>query len=139
MAMNTTPVFTLTPNVGFGTLTTANTALDGTGTVTTVFTAGANGGYAQSLIVKSNSTTATSSAATLRIFINNGTTPGTASNNTLIREFTLSTVTATAVSSTLNWEFPLNLMLPAGYVINIAIATVAASSQFALTCCGGNY
>lgn len=139
MAMNTTPVFTAVPNIGFVTATTANTALDGTGTVYTVFTAASNGSYAQQLIVKSNSTTATSAAATLRIFINNGSSAGTASNNTLIREYTLTTVTASATAATINWEFPLNIILPAGYIINVAIATVASSSQFALTCVGANY
>ena len=47
MPANTAPIFTLTPDVQWGTTTvaTANTAKDGTGTVLTVFTAGANGSY----------------------------------------------------------------------------------------------
>lgn len=139
MTMNTSPVFTLTPNIGWSTITSANTALDGTGTVATCFTAGANGGLVNTLIVKSNTTTATSAAGTLRLFINNGSTNATATNNTLIREYTLTTVTASNTASTLNWEFPLNLQLPAGYKINAVIATVAGSSGFALTCEGGDY
>ena len=44
MPANTSPVFPLTPVVPVGqTLTTANTAKDGTGTVVTLYTAGANG------------------------------------------------------------------------------------------------
>ena len=140
MAQNTTPIFTKAPIITWATATTANTALDGTGTVYTCFTADAtNGSYVQNLLVKASNTTATSAAATLRIFINNGSTAGTASNNTLIREYTLTTVTASATASTLNWEFPINLMLPASYVINVAIATMAGSSQYALTCTGANY
>lgn len=140
MAAGTTPIFTNIPKINWSTITAANTALDGTGTVATVFTADAtDGSYVQNLIVKSNTTTATSAAATLRVFINNGATNTTATNNTLIREYTLTTVTATATASTLNWEFPLNFMLPAGYKVNCTIATYAASSGFALTCFGSDY
>ena len=39
MAANTAPIYSRTPVVGWGTLTTANTAKDGTGTVVTLFTA----------------------------------------------------------------------------------------------------
>lgn len=140
MAANTSPIFTNVPKIQWDFITAANTALDGTGTVATVFTADAtDGSYARSLYVKSNTTTATSAAATLRIFINNGSTNATAGNNTLIREYTLTTVTATATAATFNWEFPLNMQIPAGYKINCTIATVAGSSGFALTCMGGDY
>ena len=40
---NTSPIFTLVPNVGFARLAAANTARDGSGTVTTIFTAGTEG------------------------------------------------------------------------------------------------
>jgi hypothetical protein len=140
MAANTTPIFSKAPIINWSTITAANTALDGTGTVATCFTADAtNGGYVYNLVVKSNTTTATSAAATLRIFINNGSTNTTATNNTLYREYTLTSVTGSATAATLNWEFPLNIMLPAGYKINCTIATVAASSGFALTCLGASY
>jgi hypothetical protein len=140
MAQNTVPIFGKTPTITWSTITAANTALDGTGTVATCFTADAtNGSYVQNLVVKSNTTTATSAAGTLRVFINNGSTNSTATNNTLVREFVLTTVTASATTATINWEFPLNIMLPAGYKINCTIATVAASSGFALTCCGITY
>jgi hypothetical protein len=140
MAANTSPIFANQPTINWSTITAANTALDGTGTVATVFTADAtDGSYVQSLFVKSNTTTATSAAATLRVFINNGSTNATATNNTLIREYTLTTVTATATAATFNWEFPLNIQLPAGYKINCTIATVAGSSGFALTCTGSGY
>jgi hypothetical protein len=138
--MNTTPVFTLTPNISWATITAANTALDGTGSnVATCYTAGANGSWVNNVTIKSNTTTATSAAATFRIFINNGSTPGTATNNTLLREYTLTSVTAIDTGGTLNWEFPLNLQLPAGYKILCTIATVAGSSGFALTCTGADY
>ena len=141
MPANTTPIFTLTPNIGFANLTAtnANTALDGTGTVSTVYTAGSNGSFVNNLIVKSSTTTATSAAGTLRIWINNGSATSSATNNTLIREYVLTTVTASATTSTLNFEFPLNLQLPAGYTIIVTVATMAASTGWQFTCTGADY
>lgn len=141
MPANTSPIYTLTPNIGFANLLAvdANTALDGTGTVSTVFTAGANGGFVTNIIVKSSTTTATSAAGTLRIWINNGSTSGTATNNTLIKEFILTAVTASSTASTLNFEFPLNYQLPAGYKIIVTVATMAASTGWQFTCTGADY
>ncbi len=141
MTANTAPIYTLTPNIGFANLlaTNANTALDGTGTVSTVFTAGANGSYVASISVKAGTTTATSAAATMRVWINNGSTNGTATNNTLIREYTLGAVTAGSLGSTLNMEFPLNVMLPNGYKIITTVATMATSTSWQFTCMGGDY
>ena len=141
MAVNTSPTYTLTPNIGFANLiaANANTALDGTGTVSTVFTAGADGAVVNNLIVKSSTTTATSAAGVLRIWINNGSTNGTATNNTLVREYVLSAVTASATASTLNYEFPLNFELPAGYKIIVTVATMAANTGWQFTCTGADY
>ena len=139
MAANTAPIYVLTPKISWSTITAANTALDGSGTVATVFTGATNGSYVTSIIVKSYTTTATSAAATFRIFVNNGSTNATPANNTLIRDFVLTAVTASNTASTLNWEFPINFMLPASYVLNCTIATVAGSSGFALTAIGGDY
>lgn len=141
MAANTSPIFTLTPNIGFSTIVAANanTALDGTGTTSTLFTAGANGSFAQILYVKSNTTTATTNGATLRLFVNNGSSSGTAANNSFFREYTLTTVTASNSSATINFEFPLNLQLPADYVLLGTIAVMASSTGFAFTVVGGNY
>lgn len=141
MPMNTIPVFTHTPNIGWANLLAAdaNTALDGTGTVKTVFTAGNQGGYAQSLMVKASTTVATSTTATLRIWINNGSTNGTATNNTLFREYPLGAVTGSSTVPTFNYEFPLNVMLPAGYKIILTVATMAANTGWQFTCVGADY
>lgn len=141
MAANTTPIFTLTPNIAFANLlaANANTALDGTGTVSTVFTAGTNGSMVNSIIVKSGTTTATSAAGTLRIWINNGSTSGAATNNTLVREYVLTANTASSTTSTVNYEFPLNFQLPTGYKILVTVATMAASTSWQFTCCGADY
>jgi hypothetical protein len=42
MAANTIPIYSKAGQIKYGTLTTANTAMDGTGTVLTIFTAGAD-------------------------------------------------------------------------------------------------
>ena len=141
MAANTIPIFTLTPKVSFANLlaTNANTALDGTGTVSTVYTAGSNGSFVNNLIVKSSTTTATSAAGTLRIWINNGSATSSATNNTLIREYVLTAVTASSTTSTLNFEFPLNIQLPNGYKIIVTVATMATSTGWQFTCTGADY
>lgn len=140
MAANTSPIFTNVPKIQWDTITTANTALDGTGTVATAFTADAtDGSYVQSIFVKANTTTTTSAAATFRIFINNGSTNGTATNNSLFREYTLTTVTASSTAATLNFEFPLNIQLPPGYKILCTCATLAGSTGYNVTCMGGDY
>ena len=69
MAQNINPVFLLVPVVSWGTLmTAANTAMDGTGTVVTIFTADAtNGGRCDEIRFKAAGTNVTTVA---RIFIN---------------------------------------------------------------------
>ena len=73
MAANTSPIYIAsngTANSG-ATITTANTAKDGSGTVATVFTADAtNGGYIKGLKVTPK---ATNVQTVLRVFITEGT------------------------------------------------------------------
>jgi hypothetical protein len=52
--MATSPAFAATPNNGAASLSTANTNRDGTGTIATVWTAGANGGKVEELVVKAD-------------------------------------------------------------------------------------
>jgi len=138
MPANTTPIWTLTPNISKANITAANTALDGTG-ATLIWTAGANGAMINALTVKNTTTFSTSAAATLRIWINNGATSGTASNNFLIREFTLGAVVGSNTGATLNYEFPLNQQLPAAFRIYVAIATMAGSTGWDVVGMGADY
>ena len=137
MAANTTPIFTTTPNIGLGVIiATANTAMDGTGTVGTLFTAGANGGRIDYILVKY---TGTAIASLIRIFINNGSATTTATNNSLFTEqgtlaYTLSQTAAQANQ----YIIPLNLTLPAGYKITATVATTVAAG-FAFSAYGGDY
>ena len=63
--MAATPTFTLTPIVYGTQISTANTARDGTGTIATIWTVGANGGLCQSVRVQA---TATTTAGVIRLF-----------------------------------------------------------------------
>ncbi len=127
MTANVNPIFGLTPNITVGqTVQTANTAKDGTGTVVTVFTAGANGALLKGVIFRA---TGTNTASAGRIFINNGSTNATAGNNALIGEITLTgtTLSEVAALAAYEWVPPPNFVLPAGYKINITIGTTVAA------------
>jgi hypothetical protein len=137
MAQNTSPIFIGVPNFGIGTsVTAANTAMDGTGTVVSVWTAGANGGYVRRLKIKAQGT---NQANVMRIFVNNGSTNGTATNNVLIGELTLAASTASNSASVgPDYEYPLNLVLPASYVINVCFGVTSAAGWI-VGAEGGNY
>lgn len=68
MALTNTPVFTQGSRSVNVSLATANTALDGTGTITTLLTAGANGSLVTHLHIVSGATT---TATAVRFFLSN--------------------------------------------------------------------
>lgn len=138
MTANTTPIFPITPNVVVGqTLTAANTSMTGTGTVATVYTAGANGGKPESIIFRAAGTNV---ATVARIFINNGSANSTATNNTLFAELTLPATTANAAAAMndMRYQFPDNFRLPSSYTVLVTIGT-AVSAGYAITCFGADY
>lgn len=127
-----TPQVPLTP-VG-QTIATANTAKDGTGTVVTVFTAGADGARCDAVQV---AYTGTSVATCMRFFVNNGLTNATAGNNSLFKSVTVTANTLSEVAGALDFSVLIGLTLPAGYKINVTIGTTVAAA-LALTGSGGN-
>lgn len=136
MAANTNPIFALTPNITVGNnILTANTAMDGTGTVVTLYTAGINGSRLDYVKVRN---TGTAVATVLRLFINNGGATSTATNNALFFEQTIAANTLTQTASSIDYLIPLNISLPAGYKITATIGTTVAA---ALVCSavGGDY
>jgi len=145
MTANTTPIFTGTPAISWATadgnggtngpLKTANTNMDGTGTVTTVFTAGANGSYVQRIVARP---AGSCTASVLRVFINNGSASSTNTNNVLFTEVSLPLTTANAAAALQDIEVPLNFALPASYVINVTLGTTV-SAGWAVSLIGGNY
>ena len=136
MPANTSPIFPLTPQIAFTTITAANTATDGTGTVATIFTAGTNGGRVDYIRCRALGTNV---ATVLRVFINNGSTNATATNNALFDELTLPVTTASNTSDTGgDSDVALNLSLPTGYKINVVLATAVAAG-WKVTAVGGDY
>lgn len=141
MAQNVQPIFPLTQVVGMGTVATANTAKDGTGTVVTVFTAGANGSRVDSIKIRALGTNV---ATVVRIFINNGGANSTPTNNILFHEVTAAATTLSEVGSLADIFLNFNgtslpqLVLPATYKLNITIGTTVAAG-LAISAIGGNY
>jgi hypothetical protein len=134
--LNTKPIYSSVPIINWGTVATANTAKDGTGTVVTVFTADAsNGGRIEKLKIRAAGTNV---ATVLRVFINNGSSNATPANNTLYTEATIAATTLSEVAALADTEIALALALPAGYKINITIGTTVAAG-LAVTGVGGKY
>ncbi len=127
MAGNAVPQFTQVGNVGSALVNAANTNSDGTGNITTgptmyiVFTAGANGSYADfARIMVVASAAATAGAATvIRFYYSTITSGATTSANTfLIAEVAVPAITADQTTTATNWiDVPLGFRLPANAVI----------------------
>jgi hypothetical protein len=138
MPANTNPIFSVAPDIQWSAapITSANTSKDGTGTVTTVFTADAtNGGRVTKLVAMSLGTNV---ATVLRIFVNNGSSNATVLNNSFLFNMTLPATTLSEVSAQPAYEMPLDLALPLGYKLNCTIGTAVAAG-YQLTVTGGKY
>lgn len=146
MAANIAPIFPLAPRVSWGTsLTTANTAKDGTGTVVTLFTAGAEGSRIDQIKVRH---LGSNIATVLRLFINNGSDTTTAANNVLAHEVSIpaATLSETSAIADIDITIPKNSgevvcpipFLPAEYKITATIGTTIAAG-ICLSVYGGDY
>ena len=130
---NTTPIVVGTPQIDFGdtALTAANTAVDGTGTVITAFTADStNGSFIQYLKFKPAASAAATTLTCARIFINNGSDPTTAANNIFFDSITLPSTTEAINAGQPPVIIPMNLALPASYRITVVIATASANGWY---------
>jgi len=144
LAANTIPIYTKTGQISWdaAVLKTANTAKDGTGTVATLFTAGADGARVERIRAKPIGTNV---ATVLRIFINNGSTNATPANNVLYAELTLAATTGSEVAALALSELPVAadptafpIVLPAGYKILATVGTTVASG-YMMSAIGGTY
>lgn len=139
MASNTKPVFPKTPIAAVGqTLLTANTAKDGTGTVVTLVTAGADGAKFDGVNI---AYTGTSVATTLKLFLNNGGATTTAANNTLIKTINVPANTlASEVNSAADFFTAAlsggSLMMPPNYKITACIGITVANAIHVLGTAG---
>jgi hypothetical protein len=97
-----------TANTGFVTITTANTNLDGSGTLGTVLTAGSNGTLIKTITVTSNESC---SMGMIRLFIYDG------SNNRLFKEIEVIATDASNINPRFEVHIPMDFTLKAGYVL----------------------
>lgn len=149
MAANTTPIWTLTPNIGRVTITqsAANTSSAGGGTIGTdifkVFTAGADGSFLRKIRFLSVATTPTTGVATtLRVFISTQTSGATTAANTfLLAEISAAAIASDATTAATNYyEYVHNDQVNAGETILVTqhIAQTANQNWIAVAF-GGNY
>ena len=121
-----------------GPIKTANTAVDGTGTMTTVFTADAtNGGRVDRHIARA---CGTNTASVLRVFVNNGS-AGSATNTSLVTEVTLPATSISQVAALADVTIsgtPFPLVLPPAYKLQVTIGTSIAAGV-KVTAVGGKY
>ena len=132
--MSISAQYASTPKCGVGQVSVANTNRDGTGTIATVFSAGASGSRIDAIDLKATGTT---TAGMIRLFIHDG------ANARLLTEVP---VTAITPSGTLpSWEAQLNtntmtqvlpLVLPTGYSLRAATNNAETFNVIAL---GGDF
>lgn len=135
MAANTAAIFPLTPVVTWCTVTTANTAKDGTGTVVSPYLAGSNGSRLDRIVVVPLGTNV---QTVLRVFVNNGSTNTVAANNILRKEVTIPASTVSETTGQMETIIPLDMALSPGQKINITIGTTIAAG-LAVCAEGGDY
>lgn len=144
MAANTVPIYSKAGQISWdpAVLKTANTAKDGTGTVATLFTAGADGGRVERVRFRA---VGTNVATVLRIFINNGSTNATPANNILYAEVTVAATTGSETAALALSELPSTvdpasfpIVLPAGYKILATVGTTIASGLY-VSAIGSSY
>jgi hypothetical protein len=133
MTANTSPIFTLTPDISTDKTTgrsqpvtaAIGASYDGThANMVLVHTADANGSYVDRI----RCTAAGSNVATVaRLFANNGSTNGTAANNCPIDQISLPATTANNAAATPTIVFPLGIRLKAGERLYIGLGTAVAA------------
>ena len=126
MAVKATPVFTQSPVCGIAQISSANTNRDGTGSLGTVYTAGANGGRIELIRVKA---TVTTTAGMVRIYVS--TNGGT--NKYLWAEISIGANTVSASNPGAEGEFSPTkpLMLPASAIVYASTHNAETFNVFA--------
>lgn len=132
MAANITPIFTLTPVIGAVLISTANTGLDGSGTLGTVLTGSTNGSRITRVTVKAQATT---TAGMVRLFIED---PG--GSKFLWKEIPVPAITASATVAAFTYVLELigelALVLPYNYILK---ASTEKGESFSITAEGGAF
>ena len=127
--MATTPQFVGTPRCAIAQVTTANTGRDGTGTIATVFTAGAAGSRLEHVTIEATGTT---TAGVIRLFIHDGT------NTRLYQEILVTATTPSTTTAAFRyvWVPPAPFVLPTGYSLR---ASTNNAETFNIIAIGGDF
>lgn len=149
MAANTSPIFSLTPNVGTVTITqtAANTSSAGGGTVGTdifkVFTSGSFGSFVNKVRFMSVATAPTTGVATtLRIFLSTvGSGSTTAADTFLIGEVAVPAIASDATTAATNYyDFIINQAIPTSrFILVTQHVAQTANQNWVAVCFGGDY
>lgn len=128
------PAYAATPKIGWAEISTGNTNRDGTGTIGTVFSAGASGSRIERVVVKATGTT---TAGMVRLFIHDG------ANAKLYAEVPVSAITPSSTVKTFEETLEgatmphlMPLVLPTGYSLR---ASTHNAETFVVTAVGGDY
>ena len=132
MPANTSPSYSIvgavdsvaTNNSGLVVGPTANTALDGSGTLVKAFTAGTNGSYIQKMRFRPVGSPA---ATVCRVFISSSTTTS-ATATWLYDEITLPAVTLSQTAASSVFELPINVALDPSYLLYVTFGTSTGST-----------
>lgn len=145
MPANTAPIFsivgatdsTAANNSGTVSGPTANTALDGSGTLIKAFTAGANGSYIQKIRFRPVGSPA---ATVCRVFISSSSTTS-ATNSWLYDEITLPAVTLSQTTASSVFELPINVALDPNYLLYVTFGTStgSAGTGYSIVTIAGDY
>lgn len=150
MAANTSPIWTLTPNVGAAdiTNTVANVNTSAPGTIGTTcflaFSSGVDGSYLQKIRFSFVSTTSviSSIATTLQVYLSSiNTGVATSANTELIAQAQAAAQAITVVtSSPYPIDIPLNFAIPASrYILVSQSVAQTTNSNWQAVVIGGNY
>jgi hypothetical protein len=129
--MATAPAFAATPKVGVASVSTANTARDGTGTIATVLTAGSSGTKVYEIAVVATSDPADS---TCTVFLHDGT------NFWYFDEFDLGNPAAASatVAAFRTRKLYDNLVLPTGWTLRAAVTVALTAGVLNVFAFGGD-
>jgi len=145
MPANTSPIYSIvgatdsvaSNNSGLVVGPTANTNMDGTGTLIKAFTAGTNGSYVQKMRFRP---VASPAATVCRVFISSSTTTS-ATATWLYDEITLPAVTVSQTAATSVFELPLNIALDPSYLLFVTFGTSTGGSGtgYSIVTIAGDY
>lgn len=144
MPANTSPIYSIAGHIesansnSSGSLigNTANTNLDGSGTLYKIFTAGSNGSYIQKIRFRPVGSPA---ATVCRVFISSSSTTSTTAT-WLYDEITLPSVTSSNTAASSVFELPENFALPASYLLYVTFGTATGSSTgYSIVVIAGDY